>query len=267
MNKNVLQKTLTLYDNGISARKIASMVGCSYPTARKHIMRHRETLRDNTNYRKYDINVNLFSIDSIDSIGHYWAGYIAADGYLRNKNGNYYLSLLVSDRDREHIELLASDLNCPTSIVRTRWSTAPRKDKSRYGRFASVIANFSSKRLIKKLEEYGIYKFKIGKPIKYNRDFLRGFFDGDGSVYIKNVPKKINKFLLYSPHKLVLESIGDWLIEEDVIYRYSIFRNRSIYQLHVGNKEDFIKIYNYLYKDATRFLKRKKIKFNERLIK
>lgn len=254
MNKTDLEKILVLYDEGTSASKIASLLEYSYPTIRKHIIRHRGTLRPHHKYRKYDINVQLFSNSPI---GHYWAGFIAADGCLRPRQ----LTFMISNRDRQHLELLAQDLNCPISIVRTRWTTAPKKDGSRYGSFKSAVAAFSSKELIKILNDYGIRDFKNGKPISYNRDFLRGFFDGDGSVYVKNHPRNINKFMLYSPHKLILHSIGDWLKQEKLITRYSVFKNRKIFQLHVGNKSDFNTLYNYIYTDATRFLQRKKNKW------
>lgn len=103
--------------------------------------------------------------------------------------------------------------------------------------------------------------------------FIRGFLDGDGSIIYKEVsykykrkstyklsyiPNKINyklKIAFCSTDKVFLEKIASVLSVK--YYLAARKRKQIIYVLWIENRKDVFKTLEYLYKDATIFLKRK----------
>ena len=109
-----------------------------------------------------------------------------------------------------------------------------------------------------------------------HRDFIRGYFDGDGSIFICG-----NKYLkcnICSPTIQILEDIQN-ILKENNIYSTINKENRigktliiptgtciakkDMYRLFIRRKEDIKKFYYFLYKDADIFLSRKKDKFED----
>ena len=101
-------------------------------------------------------------------------------------------------------------------------------------------------------------------PSELIRDYIRGYFDGDGNI--KNYYDKNNR------HRYNFNIVGgiDMLtqIQENIpcsTYIYKLKRNSEIFSLETTKRENMIIIYNYLYNDATVFLKRKKDIFDNLL--
>ena len=94
--------------------------------------------------------------------------------------------------------------------------------------------------------------------------FVRGFFDGDGSVY----EVKQNRFLgcSFTGTFDMLEAIRKICNEEfgtkAIVRKY---KNKDIYDFKVGGKNNVKAFYKYMYKDATIFLGRKKLLFDKYL--
>lgn len=97
-------------------------------------------------------------------------------------------------------------------------------------------------------------------PKKYERDFIRGFIDGDGSIGKHHFSMICNSLKF-------AEQIRDKIIEAIPNLGWHIYEeNRKFttyWSLHFNMNLKISKsIYNYLYKDATVFLKRKERKLN-----
>lgn len=116
----------------------------------------------------------------------YILGYIVADGCIavrkdRIKNSH---TLNITSADKEHLYKIRKKLNSEHAI-----SVKPNGNKI-YKVFQLQIANPT---IVNDLMQLGILPRKtrnlnpIKIPKKYFPDFVRGFFDGDGSVYIYNV--------------------------------------------------------------------------------
>ena len=110
-------------------------------------------------------------------------------------------------------------------------------------------------------------------PSELMRHFIRGYFDGDGSIILShntsyyrrenNVKKYIYPtycFLLLGTH-IFLEKI----IENLPKLHYSILptKTKEIKTLRVCAKCDFDILYSFLYNDSTIFLNRKHLKWLE----
>jgi peptidase E len=86
---------------------------------------------------------------------------------------------------------------------------------------------------------------------------VRGFFDGDGSFSFNINNHKISTSFACASDKFRQFLISE-LLENEVTFKWYGGIN-----LYVQNKMDNLKFYNYIYKNATIYLKRKKDKYEE----
>lgn len=136
--------------------------------------------RNCTSIKKYNVNSNYFNI--IDtSEKAYWLGFLYADGY----NSTTYIQLGISSIDINHLRKYRKSLN----------STHPISNKKNDN---TVNITISDKQITKDLTKLGCINNKTYKgkfpnynqiPQIYMRDFIRGFFDGDGCIH-KLITKK-----------------------------------------------------------------------------
>jgi intein/homing endonuclease len=134
----------------------------------------------------------------------------------------------------------------------------------------------TSKKLIENLNKWGVYRNKtvanLNIPLIPNNlvnHFIRGFFDGDGCCYLKhtnhaNNTKKgnlTNKIMIVCLTSSILEDFQKEMGIGKVILQKKKNNRQSIYMFLIERKEEVNKFYDYIYKDATIFLKRKKEKF------
>ena len=140
------------------------------------------------NMRGLPINRKFFS--SWNSEMSYVLGFVVADGCIgvkriRKRDGvkQYYFN--ITSKDRLHLENIKKAMNSQQKIYCKGNGYSNSKDYY-------FIQN-SYQEICKDLLNLGIYPRKtynlnpIKVPIKYFPDFVRGFFDGDGSVYIYKV--------------------------------------------------------------------------------
>lgn len=203
--------------------------------------------------KKYSYNENIFeNIDNEEKA--YWLGFLYADGYVRSDKRGNELKLKLGVKDKEHLlkfKIFISDDEIPVFY-------------EEYKNSKCYKVSINSKKIVNDLIKLGcinkkslIIKFPIIKDELKNH-FIRGYFDGDGSIsYSKkmvllNIISGSNIFL--SEISKVFESIGTKnsnLVGVSNIYKYIQF----------SKMEDLYKIYQFLYKDSSIFLDRKKIKY------
>lgn len=129
----------------------------------------------NYHSRKYTLNENFFSAWSPDMA--YVLGFWFADGYMRHDK-SYRITF--SSNDQEHLEDIKRVVQTNISLVQ-------------YSRKGKLEQNFTlilrSKILYQQLQALGGISRKslvMGLPYipdRFLADFLRGYFDGDGSVH------------------------------------------------------------------------------------
>lgn len=150
--------------------------------------------------------------------------------------------------------------------------------------FAFVV---SSKQLCLNLMKLGIVKGKTHQELHIPhmspclvKHFIRGFFDGDGSIYLNRSGVYTSiRCNICSPTKNILEEIQKVFIQNNIhstinkesrIGRYTVFSsgNRVIctsdmYRIFIRSKNAVAKLYNFLYGSASIFLERKKAVFED----
>ena len=126
------------------------------------------------------------------------------------------------------------------------------------------ILSVASDIIVNDLKEYGVVNkktFKTYLPTINKRlepHLIRGIFDGDGTVYIRE--NKYLTFGFYGNHTIV-NDIKILLEKELDLADNTIFDKETVSSIYYGSRKDTKKFYSYIYNDSNIFLKRKKKKF------
>lgn len=100
---------------------------------------------------------------------------------------------------------------------------------------------------------------KIEIPKEFESHFIRGVFDGDGSVYISSIHKN-TKYLgvsITSASNIFLEQIREILKSNNIDSNIIKDCRKSCYYLKIYKKDHIKLFFNYIYKDSTIYLQRK----------
>lgn len=195
----------------------------------------------------------------------YIIGMLLADGCINFKRNAVMLSL--SGEDGYLVQRIADILFKTKYIVKSdKQSLKNPNHKDRY-KFYLVDKNICNS-----LKNLGFCQNKTVSnnftietiPLKFRRDFIRGFFDGDGSVYITNNSLNVHFVGLESiliEIKKELEKIG---ISSNI---YKCSSTDVVKELRFGDIKSIKKYYDFIYNTCSLFLSRKKLKFETSFVK
>lgn len=196
----------------------------------------------------------------------YILGWLISDGYVGNDN-RFELELKIDDIEiLEHIKTHISMTKPIRKQTRTVLSKAKGKETEYRECYTARLCLFS-KRVCAQLKEWGIVPNKtlITKwieeiPEEFEHDFIRGVFDGDGSVFITKT-KKLG-FSICGTYEL-LEQIQDRLTKYTVNFGNLHPGHGNTWELSFRNVDDLERIYYYMYfnSNETTRLRRKYEKF------
>lgn len=210
--------------------------------------------------RIYNVNDDYFTnIDSEDKA--YWLGFLSADGWINQRTGQDRLILDLSSKDKLHLNVFKNCIGF----------TGPIKDfKIKSGKWIGYDhcqVGITSQKLVDNLNNYGCtprkslsLKFpKLREDLVHH--YIRGYFDGDGSVFISK-EKHWRNGTISSVIHYRFSGTESFLTEIDkqinLNGRLSVIKGSKAFELAYKRNKKLISFYNYLYKDATIFLKRKK---------
>lgn len=214
---------------------------------------------------RYTLSEDFFeTIDSEEKA--YWLGFIYADGYVGDDRFN---NLVLSSIDKEHIVKFKETIKF-TGQLRVGSGGYP-------GSGENLIINFSSAKMTSDLRNKGLYPGKSTTMESFPeledfliRHFIRGYFDGDGSVYSSR-NTSYHKGKMYEYQIPTVSIIGTKPFIEE-LSNHLVFKNRirkskskNMVYLEYSKKEDIPNIFQYLYNDSTVYMERKFNKFKELL--
>lgn len=283
------EEIVDLYVNkGLFLKDIANKYNVHYDTIRIILKRHGIKLKNRSEIKRklnekeikrvYQLNENYFKNWSSNMA--YILGFIAADGCILNstfsdgKTKNL-LRINLQATDAELLEKIKDELNYKGDLT---YFKAKLKDKE----FDTVSLAINSKIIIEDLKKLGITERKSKTismppdiPEEYELDFIRGYFDGDGSIggqYPTNSrgtkTKKLQiRFRIFSGSKTILEQFNKIFVKHGLKSKSVNKHGKSLYEILYSTNESIL-IYDLLYKDKNAmFLKRKQQKFSELISK
>lgn len=246
-DKNIVN----LYLEGKTSIEIASL----YDVTDNAILKLLNRLGIDTSNRSdiYSPVKHLNYFENIDTEKKaYLLGFITADGNITiptKRPNSKVFQLEIQKRDREILELLASEIGLDQSFIREYSRSNPNRQPT-------VRIAFYSNAFCDHLAKYGIVKEKCHKtylpaiPEELIAHYTRGLIDGDGSITDSQVTLFGNKKLLLDIKNIYIDKLG---ISSDSIKEYQA----SCYRLAIYQKDARLKLLEFLYKDATVFLSRK----------
>ena len=251
-----------LYKFNFSTLEISKLYRKSTETIAKVLFRYF-----NISKRKVGSKVEETFFDNIDSeIKAYLLGFFFADGCVCSDNSRF--SLCNSIDDLETIKLFKEYI-CPESPINFN-----NNNKGALNRKQQCIFRWSSLNMKKSIEN--LYDLKPRKtyydlkfpliPVQFEKDFVRGYFDGDGCAslhYFSNggVPYLDCNFI--ANNELFINSLCNIFDNNNIVYRKSTQLSKNNYKLHTLNiyGKNTVNLFHYLYKDSNFYLNRKYEKF------
>jgi hypothetical protein len=243
-----------LYLLGIPCRQIGTLIKYDEQAVRR-LLKSMGVLRNTKPYQKC-INHNW--LDTVDTEEKaYFLGLLAADGWLDRNS----LFISLQQADRELLEALQSRIVPFIPLAHYKAGRMNVDD--------SVRLVITSQRWRCRCEELGITPKKSlsmpnvckNIPLDVRNHFVRGYFDGDGTVGVywnKRLKKKFarvsflgTKEFLTGVHSAIELPVGTVTIRPP----------EKIHRLTYSGKKRLLEISEYLYKDATIFLPRKRKRF------
>jgi len=203
--------------------------------------------------RRYDVNHNYFDVIDTEEKA-YWLGFLFADGYIRERKSGNSLEIKLSIKDRHHLEKFRNSIGSNHNIV-DGFNRVKYKDGVSSSHMSTLA--IYSKQLVESIKNQGIHSrktFTIEKPNIGNdliHHFIRGYFDGDGTV--RFVEKKLNGTGIACASEKFREFIINELFDNGITIKHY-----GDIHLHIQNKVENNKFYNYIYNNATIYLERKK---------
>jgi len=248
---------IKLYQEGLAPNKIGVMLERSTSHIATYLKHRGIPSRNNsTACRKYKLNENYF--ETIDTEHKaYFLGLLYADGC--NHLNRTCVSLELQEEDSYLLETFSDAIYLQKRQLHLISSTSPNI-KNRY-RF--VIAH---KKISEDLHELGcvprktfVLKFPTEEQVPSHliKHFIRGYFDGDGSIGIYKNDRWLKlKFNILGTFSF-LQSLQEVLINCCDITKNKISTHGSVYSLTSCNRKDVKSITDFFYKDATIYMERK----------
>lgn len=275
LSNEELKNIINDYNSGISLNKIVQKYHHDRNTLKRALQENNIKLRTRTEAlqisqdkkeadklkRKYFVNDKYFSIQN--SKMAYLMGFLMADGNISKTDNRVQICL--SEQDADFLELFYNEIGGAPITHYTQ-----NNGKQKICRWQCLSGEIK-----RDLSTYDIIPNKTGFakiPAKLNKefypDFIRGYFDGDGCIWIEKNSGAVG-FSLTSHNKEILEQVIDFF-EENEIPRVTI-KEDNRYNINYSfkyRKKASEKIYKLLYYSDDCFrMKRKFDKFTEIILK
>ena len=267
----IQQQIIQDYQNGKSMRQIEKDYGVSRQTTSKFLEKQSIKTTKGNHHRTYYHDENYF--EKIDTEHKaYWLGFIFADGHITNHDKRYGQDQFGISQSEEDIDMLyrfKKDIKATNPIHKYN------SDKHPDGKALCRIQLVSQK-TVNDLIDKGCYKQKSSilqppknVPNELIPHFIRGYFDGDGSI----VKSKNNKYKITDGYKYDIDftttkEIADWLVYYfDMGNVIKEPRREKTYYYRLGGHKQIIQFYHILYDNATIYMERKYNRFQELLNK
>ena len=208
--------------------------------------------------RKSHVNDHIF--DSIDTEEKaYWLGFLYADGNVKHYNKSWRIELTLQECDVNHLMKFSQFLSLNKEPAYREKTKAYRISfcSSRVAEELIKKGCVPKKSLILKFPQYNIV------PKDLMPHFIRGYFDGDGCISLKQQVNSIRKHVSLLGTKEFLEDFVKEVNLKGTIIKKDKRTESNTYQI-VFTKEEGNKLLDHMYGSASIYLQRK---YNKYLLK
>lgn len=264
LTKEEEEKIINAYVNDKKGQiYCGKLVGVGVRTVKKvlnkydiHIRNFSEATTLSNQNRKHSVNDQYFNTENHNMA--YILGFIASDGHIHKDNNCIEIGL--SSVDTEFLKSLQKEMEIENEV----------KVSSTSNGYEQCRLKFSSAEIKRQLEHYGIthektYNLRLPQNLskEFIIDFIRGFFDGDGSI--STAGSHAIRWQICSTSKEILEDIVIFLEENFQIPSVSVQEQKRKNPLYVIQYSSVStrKIFDVLYTPNSLFLPRKYKKFKE----
>ncbi len=226
------------YEQKLSLQKIGELYGKDKEYIHRRMRKYGFTSRTRSEAWKHRGTVDVYKIN--ENFFHNWSkemayvlGIILTDGNVGTGNG----SISISMKECDHLKKIKKMLHAEHPV--------------RYDKQIDLFKlGFTRRNMADSLLKLGITSKKSLKvefpnvPDKYLSHFIRGVFDGDGSVFFEPRNKTPLRVSFTSGSNAFLTTL------ESKLHMHAGLGKRTIYELHRGNTSYYIR---YCHKDSLKF--------------
>lgn len=260
VSQDIIDQIIEQYSSGISSETLAEKFDICGSTVCRILKRNNITIRPpEEGRRKYNIKQDYFQdIDCEEKA--YLLGFLYADGSLSSREHGYCIRLALHSKDRDVVELLSNAIY-GFNKVDSHFETINEVQTE----YCSV--SIYSKKIHQDLSKLGCtpkksFTIKFPKDIIQSdmmRHFIRGYFDGDGCICLANSNKPVVDI---TSNEEFLTGLCEYLkpilnIEFNKFGQRHKDRDTNTRNLQITSFNNIKIFLDYLYKDATIFMKRK----------
>jgi len=247
------------YQSGLSCKKLGEEFNCQTSNISLILKNRGITVKSSINKlnNTYKFNENYF--DTIDTEHKaYWLGFLYADGCVKSTKRKEHLAFVLQECDKYILEQFLIDIESNHKIT-----LRPKKKSTHQNHYAIAIYN---KYLCESLTKLGCHpnksftlKFPTPDQVPNHliNHFIRGLWDGDGSISIAK-----RKFVLVST---LVGTVNICSNIQNILHNLSIKSSiltdkrckEETKYLTIGGSIQVQKFAKWLYQDATIYLKRK----------
>lgn len=207
---------------------------------------------------KYQNNEYFDNIDSSEKA--YWLGFITADGYVvdNKKGGNYELSIELSKTDIEHLYKFKKCIESDAEI--TVRSKSPFTNIGIDKVYEMCQIRLYSQHIVQSVRKYNVIQNKTYNLVFPNNidemfiwDYIRGYFDGDGSLFEEKVTSTSGKLWVYPNVSFVckckgyLESLSEILSKNGILSYIS--HDKTCFYLFIRRQASVRRFFDCIYKN------------------
>jgi intein-encoded DNA endonuclease-like protein len=255
-----IKNIIKLYLEGNTTKEVAIMVNLSYTTIIKCL--NDNNIDKRPRIRNYTLNENYFSsINTIDKA--YFLGFLYADGNISKTKDGYRVKIGLQERDSYILERFSNYCDFSGPILFRKGATEKHQNQKLLQIYSKVFYENACKQGLHDAKTFTLTFPKIDP--EFISHFIRGYFDGDGNVFIKTYDYQTSTSIHFLGTYEMCQSIKNHLkttlnLQSDT----KIVTKKNIFKFTINDRKDLLKIKNYLYTDSKDcFLSRKLEKFQE----
>lgn len=251
--EEILQQAYDLIVNkGYSANKASKELGIDNGTMRKRLKEKYGQIFLPDGKKQID-SMFFNKIDTEEKA--YWLGFLTANGYANDNS----IELALAEKDKKHVENFKI-------AIKSQHTISKKTFKINNITINVYRINIKDKQMANDLRSYGLINNKSYDafipsenqiPNNLFRHYIRGIFDGDGSIY--NGDNGINISFITQSEQMQKDFFN--AIKKHLNIEMSVRARNAIFELRLFSKKNVYEFLSWIYDDNTICLERKYNKF------